>query len=168
MAKLLHERFVCAWEKKGTLKVVKVKPPEAKPGTLTLGPQIRRIGGNVLGYVCTPTGAVLHVIPAVAPEQWLGELAWALTLSAELQKVPAYERMTAARVAHEKRVKTLAGQWQIVYSGFLVERALKPIAAVEKAGFETLAGQAYQPDVPVDVQFVDQKTFTTGYLLTRR
>ena len=66
MARLLSERFVSAWEKKGTLTVVQ------------RGGAVAKQGGNVIGYVCTSAGEVIHAIPEVpTPERYLEELEWA-------------------------------------------------------------------------------------------
>ena len=53
MAALFRERFVCAWEKKGAVEVMRVK---GKPS------MVRKLGGNILSYVCTPGGRVIHAI----------------------------------------------------------------------------------------------------------
>jgi hypothetical protein len=138
VTRLLRERFVAAWEKKGTLTVVK------RRGRVT------KQGGNVVGYVCTSSGEVIHAIPEVpSAQRYVEELEWALSLADALKRIPQRERAGRVARAHRRSQRGGAALRADVHTYF----AAKPfprIRDVEQELFSRLLNEQWSPSKPIN------------------
>jgi hypothetical protein len=137
VTRLLRERFVAAWEKKGTLTVLK------RRGRVT------KQGGNVVGYVCTSSGEVIHAIPEVpSPQRYVEELEWALSLADTLARIPPDDRAGRVARAHRRSQRGGGGLRADVHTYF----ASKPyprIRDVEQELFARLLNEQWSPSKPI-------------------
>jgi hypothetical protein len=137
VTRFLGDRFVAAWEKKGTLTVFDRAGSVAKQG------------GNVIGYVCTSAGEVLHAIPAVpTPRRYLEELEWAESLHDALGRVPREEHSERVARAH-RRSQRVGGALRRVHT-FFAGRPLPRIRDVEQELFNLLLDEAWSPAAPIN------------------
>ncbi len=146
VAALLEEAFVCAWEKKGAVACYRVRGES----DLEL-----KVGGNILAYVCTPRGEVVHAIPGVwSPEMFLAELEWARDRHRELAGLERSDALARLRNAHRDRLPQggrRRGQQLLSTQAFL------PLAQVEKPFFETLLGEPYAPEKEIILREVSRR-----------
>ena len=149
VAAFLRERFVCAWEKKGAVEVYRNKE---NPG------QTIKLGGNILTYVCTPDGKVIHALPGASTvDNYRADIEWACTLFREASAANAQDVKALVRKAHLthgqefKRVRAV--------HNIVGPRAFSPIDTVERYFFEQLLGQTYAPAKEIVIREVDQEAF---------
>lgn len=130
-----------AWEKKGTLTV-------RHDATGQSAPQ----GGNIVSYVCTPDGRVIHaILGAPPPEVYRTELRWALAL----WDAGPDDRARRIQEAHGAGQNLIAMNIQVPDVHALLARAPLPdVRAIEREVFETLLGVPYEADGPLVRQLV--------------
>ncbi len=148
VAAILEEGFVCAWEKKGAVECYRVKgAPD----------QGIKLGGNILTYVCTPAGEVIHALPGVwSPERFREELSWARTVTRETADFEREDAVSHLQAAHRNR--TGDGTYGTDHQ-LLSMQALRPLGEVEKTFFETLLGETYQPDKEIIIREVSPSDY---------
>ncbi|HLF93358.1 MAG TPA: hypothetical protein VJB14_07845 [Planctomycetota bacterium] len=149
VAALLKEEFVCAWEKKGATLAIRIKED---PGVTY------KEGGNIMSYVCSPRGEVIHAIPGDrSPKSYKEQLEWARTIYQELAALDPREAVAQGRAAHrERRPDPDARSGLQEAHEFLSSHALSPIASLERHFFETLLRIPYAPDQEVVIREVNQ------------
>ncbi len=152
VAALLEEGFVCAWEKKGAVVCYRVREaPE----------QAFKVGGNIMTYVCTPRGEVIHALPgAWEAVSFREQLTWARTLYREMADLNAQDAVSHLRAAHRERPPAMEG-WKagMPVHALLSTQALRPIEEIERPFFETLLGETYAPDKEIVIREVDPSDF---------
>lgn len=136
MTRLLSAGFVAAWEKKGTLTV------------FDRAGRVAKRGGNVIGYVCTSTGEVLHAIPEVpSAVRYLEELEWAESLHNALGRLPREEQSERVTRAH-RRSRRAGGSMRRVHE-FFAGQPLPRIRDVEQELFSLLVDEEWSPGAPI-------------------
>ena len=151
VAALLEEGFVCAWEKKGAVETYRVKGDPK---------QSIKLGGNILTYVCTPQGEVIHAIPgAWGADNYREQLAWARGIDPELTDLEYEKATTQLRTAHRERLQT-RGRWRFNHAHELLSKqAHLPISELEKPFFEALLGQTYAPEKDIIIRELNRSDF---------
>lgn len=151
VAALLEEGFVCAWEKKGAVECYRVK---GDPKTCV------KVGGNILSYVCTARGEVIHAIPgAPARKVFVDEIENARAIWRETAVLEAPEAADRLRSAHRERpLNTFATGMDRVHE-LLSRRALLPVGEVERDFFMSLLGQVYAPKQDIVIREIDPRDF---------
>lgn len=153
VAALVKEGFVCAWEKKGAVEVYRIKED---PGATF------KAGGNILTYVCTPRGEVIHAIPGTRdPRSLKSEIEWARQNYRQLAGQKPEQAAASLRAAHEERLPAAAERDTAVLRShrLLSKKALRPIREVEKEFFEIALNQFYAPDRDIVIREVRRKDF---------
>lgn len=141
-AAILNAQFVCAWEKKGAVESYRVKGAPEKDF---------KEGGNILSYICTPRGEVLHAIPGSWPPKAFREnLDWARHLDRKLMSLTPGQAVDRAREAHRERA------WNSQAHTLLSTHVLKPVAHIEKTFFETLLQEPYAPEKDIIIREIDE------------
>jgi hypothetical protein len=150
-AAFIRKDFICAWEKKGAVESYRVRgAPEEN----------FKVGGNILSYVCTPEGRVLHALPGSwKPEIYREHLDWARILYRELVVPGGPDVPGRLRAAHQEPQGV--PRWNMVRTAHqrLVTRAFRPIAEIEKMMFEEVLGQTYAPEKDIVVREIDQDDY---------
>ena len=154
--------FRAAWQKKGTLQVFKISDrPEQ---------QLVKVGGNIVSYVCTPDGRVIHALPAaLPPEVYKKELEWAVKAFSTVGGRPA--GMAAAHRLRQEHVAKWADGYQGILNpvhALLEQRPLVKAEAIEREVFETILGQTYSPDAPITFEVLSLQELGQKGLLVRR
>lgn len=152
VAALLEEGFVCAWEKKGAVQCYRVRGAPQ---------QGVKLGGNILTYVCTPRGEVIHALPgAWRAVHFREHLAWARTLYREIAELNAQDAVAHLRAAHRERPPAMV-DWMgaLPAHQLLSTQALRPIKEIEKSFFEKLLGESYAPEKDIVIREVDPGDF---------
>lgn len=144
VASVVGEGFVCAWEKKGSVQAFRIQErPE----------ELIKLDGNLITYVCTPRGEVLHALPKVWNAKELArELEWARELYAGVATLPRAERVPRIRAAHYERMGRS-------HHDMLATYAFLQIAQLEKPFFETLLGLPYEPEKEIVIRVVCERDF---------
>jgi hypothetical protein len=135
VARYLAAHFVAAHQQVGSFEVVN------QFGVL------KRNGGNVASYFCTPDARVIHAVtgPVPAPEL-LAAARWAVDVSADGKALDQPERISAA---HREALHRLEQQgrttatWQV--HRLLSVQPLPPLNEIYRTIFEKILGQRVSP-----------------------
>ena len=151
MAALLKERFVCAWEKKGAVESYRVRgAPE----------QNFKVGGNILTYVCTPKGEVIHALPGSwPPEVYKQHLQWAQDVRRDLVDLKTQEAVARVRAAHREPPSFAHPERVRQAHELLTAQAFRPITEIERMFFESLLRETYAPDREIVIREIDEGDF---------
>ena len=135
MARYLAAHFVAAHQQVGSFEVVN------QFGVL------KKNGGNVASYFCTPDGRVIHAVTGpVKAEELLAAARWAVDVSSDGKAASDPETIGAA---HRQAMQSLeqrgttAAQWQV--HRLLAVQPLPPLNEVYRTIFETILRQRVSP-----------------------
>ena len=118
-----------------------------------------KVGGNILTYVCTPQGEVIHAIPgAVEPEDYLEQLTWARDTYGQMVELCDEEEAEYLRAAHVDRLPIIIS-YRAGAHRLLSEQAFLPIAELEKPLFESLLNQTYAPDKDIVIREISKRDY---------
>ena len=146
VAELLEKDFVCAWEKKGAVESYRVKG---------MPDQDFKRGGNILTYVCTPWGDVIHAIPGRSSSvEYRQSLEWARDLYRRGTGFSREERVGQVRSAHRLQRPMEAHE-------LLSREACRPLREVEKEFFETLLGEVYAPEKDILIREISSSDYAS-------
>jgi len=130
VARLLKQEFTRAWQKKGTLTILTTKSRK----------KFLKLGGNVISYICTPDGRVIHAIPyAPGHAIYRKELLRAL----KMHKTRTVKQ-THLRLGQRKDLR-----WMRKIHQYLASHALARIETIEQEVFSQIVRQKYAPDAPI-------------------
>ena len=162
VAAMVEEGFTAAWEKKGAVVAYRVKEDPK---------QMLKVGGNVLTYVATSRGEVIHAISgSCSPESYAEQLEWARATYLEMAELTPEESTAYIRAAHVERLQSSLGMNARNYAHrLLATKAYLPIVEVEKDFFQTLLGEVYAPDKEIIIREVTLSDFKKqlGLLMMR-
>lgn len=162
---MLERHFVTSYQQVGNFKVTNVQG------------QLRKNGGNVAAYFCTPEGRVLHATAGpVSADELLDAAHWTLQRYGELEARPPAGWMAALSLAHQQavspapvspahvprpRLRTAGwrpeytASWQNASLGkqqrvhlLLAHRPLAPLAHVYREVFEEILNEEVHHDSP--------------------
>ena len=120
--------------------------------------QTVKLGGNILTYVCTPDGEVIHALPGVStPDNYRADIEWACTVFREASASDAQDVEALVRKAHMTHGQEFKRARYV--HNVVGPRAFSPIDTVERYFFEELLGQVYAPDKEIVIREVDQEAF---------
>jgi hypothetical protein len=136
VARYLGAHFVAAHQQVGSFEVVN------QFGVL------KKNGGNVASYFCTPDGRVIHAITGPVPAgELLAAARWAVDLSADGKAVGDPEHFAAAHREELHRLEQHQGKttapWQV--HRLLAVQPLPPLNEVYRTIFEKILGQRVSP-----------------------
>lgn len=140
MAELVDRNFVCAWERKGSVVVYRVRD---EPGSTV------KAGGNIVSYVCRPDGGVVHAIPGYVDSE---------TFLKELERAAEIANEADLRERHRREADDTSNIFHHVHA-ILAARLPARIDEVERELFTALTGQPYAPETPVSIRDVDREDF---------
>ena len=136
MARYLAAHFVAAHQQVGSFEVVN------QFGVL------KKNGGNVASYFCTPDGRVIHAVTGPVPAgELLAAARWAVDVSADGKAVDNAEHFAAAHREELHRLEQHQGKttapWQV--HRLLAVQPLPPLNEVYRTIFEKILGQRVSP-----------------------
>jgi hypothetical protein len=135
VARYLAAHFVAAHQQVGSFEVVN------QFGVL------KKNGGNVASYFCTPDGRVIHAVTGPVPAgELLAAAQWAVDVSADGKAVDDPERFAAAHREELHRLEQQGGTtapWQV--HRLLAVQPLPPLNEVYRTIFEKILGQRISP-----------------------
>jgi hypothetical protein len=135
VARYFAAHFVPAHQQVGSFEVVN------EFGTL------KKNGGNVASYFCTPDGQVIHAVTGpVKADELLAAAQWAVDVSSDGRAANDADRIAAAHRRELQRPAWLgAGNAQYQIHRLLAERPLPPLNEVYRTVFERILGQRVSP-----------------------
>jgi hypothetical protein len=136
VARYLAAHFVAAHQQVGSFEVVN------QFGVL------KKNGGNVASYFCTPDGRVIHAVTGpVQAGELLAAARWAVDVSADGKAVDEPERIATAHREELHRLESQPGKttapWQV--HRLLAAQPLPPLNEVYRTIFEKILGQRISP-----------------------
>jgi hypothetical protein len=108
---------------------------------------LKKNGGNVASYFCTPDGRVIHAVTGPVPAgELLAAARWAVDVSSDGKAVDDPERIAAAHRDALRRLEQqgiAAAPWQV--HRLLAVQPLPPLNEVYRTIFEKILGQRISP-----------------------
>jgi hypothetical protein len=136
VGEFLSQHFIAAYEQVGGFEAVDVDG------------RVRKNGGNVASYFCTPDGRVIHAVTGpVRANVLLDEANWAVESYRDATSAP-WDRAQALTALHRQAVDQRArnNNQQRQIHQLLARRPLPLVSDVQQVVFEQVLGERYRDD----------------------